>query len=221
MMLNLWDKGLVMSRVSSLLFHGWWVAAMVWSMTCWADPVRVRVVDASGQPLPDAVVSVYGVARTAAPSEVTMDQRDLSFVPRVLAVRKGGSVRFVNGDRVNHHVYSFSPVQRFDLRLKRGAGGESILFDNAGTVVIGCNIHDWMLGFIRVVDSDYFALTGANGEAVLEVPGPWPEGATVRAWHPQIAETEGEIRGALAAQVVLTTLRTLKPNPWLAAPGYR
>jgi len=210
-----------MSRFLSPLVYGWCVAAMVWSTTCWADPVRIRVVDASGQPLPNTVVSIYGVARTAAPSEVTMDQRDLSFVPRVIAVRKGGSVRFVNGDRVNHHVYSFSPVQRFDLRLKRGEGGESILFDTSGTVVIGCNIHDWMLGFIRIVDSDYFAVTGADGEAVLEVPGPWPEGATVRAWHPQIAETEGEIRGELAAQVVLTTLRTLKPNPWLAAPGYR
>jgi plastocyanin len=210
-----------MSRSSLISLCGWSIAAMFWPVSSWADVVSVRVVDASGQPLRDAVVSVVGLALSASNSEATLDQRDLSFVPKVLAVRKGGSVRFINGDRVNHHVYSFSSVQRFDLRLKRGEDGESILFDNPGTVVIGCNIHDWMLGFISVVDSDYFAVTGADGEAVLDVPGPWPEGATIRAWHPQIAETGGEISGALAAEVVLSTSKTLRPDPWTAAPGYR
>jgi plastocyanin len=210
-----------MSRFSSVFLLGWWIAAMCWPLTCWADPISVRVVDASGQPLPDAVVSVDGLAQGPVKSGATLDQRDLSFVPRVLAVRKGGSVRFINGDQVNHHVYSFSPVQRFDLRLKRGDDGESIGFERAGTVVIGCNIHDWMLGFIRVVDSDYFAVTDADGQSALDVPRPWPEGAILRVWHPQIAETEGEVLGKLAPQVVITVAKELKPNPWPKTPDYR
>ncbi len=194
---------------------------LCWSVTCGAETLSVRVVDASGQPLGDAVVSVDGLSQGLAKPATTLDQRDLSFVPRVLAVRKGGSVRFINGDEVNHHVYSFSPVQRFDLRLRRGGDGESINFEKAGTVAIGCNIHDWMLGFIRVVDSDYFAVTDADGESMLDIPRPWPEGAVVRVWHPQIAETDGEVVTRLAAEVVITLTKELKPNPWAETPDYR
>lgn len=202
-------------------FHVVWLAATLGAGPCRADTVGVRVLDASGQPLPDAVVSVAGLRGVTPPADATLDQRELRFVPRVLAVRRGGSVRFLNGDRVNHHVYSFSPGQRFDLRLKRGEHGESIRFDTVGTAVVGCNIHDWMLGFIRVVDSPYFAVTDVNGEALLEVPTPWPHGATLRAWHPRVAEPGGEVAAPLAAKAVLTTSRPLKPDPWPENPGYR
>lgn len=210
-----------MRRSTVFLFHTAWLAATLGAGNCGADAIGVRVLDASGQPLPDAVVSVAGLGGGTSPADATLDQRDLRFVPRVLGVRRGGSVRFLNGDRVNHHVYSFSTGQRFDLRLKRGDEGESIRFDTAGTVVVGCNIHDWMLGFIRVVDSDHFTVTDVNGEALLDVPTPWPEGATLRAWHPRIAETDGELSAPLAARAVLTTSRPLKPDPWPETPGYR
>ena len=207
------------STVFFLLVGG--LVAMLGAGACWGEAVRVQVLDASGQPLPEAVVSVAGLGAGASPADVTLDQRKLRFEPRVLAVGRGGSVRFLNGDRVNHHVYSFSPVQRFDLRVKRGEDGQSIRFDTAGTVVVGCNIHDWMLGFIRVVDSEHFAVTDAKGEAMLDVPTPWPEAATLRAWHPRIAENDGEVSAPLTAQAVLTTSRPLKPDPWLETPDYR
>ena len=210
-----------MRRSKVFFLHVAWLAAMLGAGPCRAEAVGVRVLDASGQPLPDAVVSVAGFGEGKPPAGATLDQRDLRFVPRVLAVRRGGRVRFLNGDRVNHHVYSFSPIQRFELRLKRGDDGETIRFDTAGTAVVGCNIHDWMLGFIRVVDSDYFAVTDANGEARLDVPTPWPEGAKLRAWHPRIAETDGELSAPLAAQAVLKTSRPLKPDPWPETPSYR
>lgn len=205
----------------AFLLHIGGLIAMLWVGVCWGDVVRVQVLDASGQPLPEAVVSVAGLGASAAVADATLDQRELRFVPRVLAVGRGGNVRFLNGDRVNHHVYSFSPVQRFDLRVKRGEDGQSIRFDTAGTVVVGCNIHDWMLGFIRVVDSGHFALTDANGEALLDVPKPWPEAATLRAWHPRIAESDGEVSAPLAVHAVLTTSLPLKPDPWLETPDYR
>lgn len=211
----------MMHRATVLVFHLGWLAATFGVGACRGESVGVRVLDASGQPLADAVVSVAGIAEGPPVAGATLDQRDLRFVPRVLAVSRGTSVRFLNGDRVNHHVYSFSPVQRFDLRLKRGEGSESIRFDNAGTVVVGCNIHDWMLGFIRVVDGNHFTVTDAQGEARLEVPTPWPEGATLRAWHPRFAEADGEVSAPLATRAVLATSRPLKPDPWQETPGYR
>jgi|JI8StandDraft_2_1071088.scaffolds.fasta_scaffold02766_5 plastocyanin len=186
-----------------------------------AATVRVHVADHRGQPVADAVVEVVGLQADARASAAVLDQRELAFVPRVLAVRRGGTVRFLNGDRVNHHVYSFSPAKRFDLRLAKGAEGTTLHFDAAGTVVVGCNIHDWMLGYIRVVEGAHFAVTGADGSASFDFSAPLPDGAKVLAWHPRFADPEGVVSGPLTPVARLATTRPLKPDPWPSSPGYR
>lgn len=169
----------------------------------------------------DAVVEVHDLTDGRDAPQADLDQRDLAFVPRVLAVRRGGSVRFLNGDRVNHHVYSFSPARRFDLRLSKGSAGASLQFDAVGTVVVGCNIHDWMLGYIRVVEGPHFAVTGADGVASFDVEAPLPEGATVSAWHPRFADSDGVVSQPVSARVTIASAKPLKPDPWPASPGYR
>ena len=186
-----------------------------------AAGVRVLVTDDRGAPMADAVVEVSGLPAGGDPGSAALDQRELAFVPRVLAVRRGGSVRFLNGDRVNHHVYSFSPARRFDLRLSKGDGGTSLRFDATGTVVVGCNIHDWMLGYIRVVESPHFAVTGGDGVASFELDVQPAQGATVSAWHPRFAEADGVVSRPLGSDVTIATTKPLKPDPWPSSPGYR
>lgn len=53
------------------------------------------------------------------------------------------------------------------------------------------------------------------------MPTPWRQAATLRAWHPRIAEANGELSAPFAAQVVLTTCKPLKADPWLETPDYR
>lgn len=137
-----------------------------------ATAVQVEVRAASGEPLADAVVSLHGQA-AAAPkdTDAVMDQRNRQFDPRVLAVRAGALVRFPNSDDIRHHVYSFSPAKRFELRLYHGTTAEPVRFDQAGKVVLGCNIHDGMLGFIYVLDTDWFGVADAEGRVrLIEVP---------------------------------------------------
>lgn len=138
-------------------------------VTALAAPLTISVKDAQGQPLGEAVVTLDTGELDPGPptSEAIMDQRDRQFVPHVLAVRTGTLVRFPNSDNIRHHVYSFSPAKRFELRLYHGTTAEPVQFDQPGKVALGCNIHDAMLGYIYVVDSDHFGVTDTDGQWVL------------------------------------------------------
>ncbi|WP_159119377.1 methylamine utilization protein [Alteromonas sp. KUL150] len=115
-----------------------------------------------------------------------MNQIDKQFEPHVLVVKAGTEVTFPNADNLFHHVYSFSPTKQFELKLYKEFTAEPLRFENAGIVDIGCNIHDWMLGYIVVSDSPYFGKTDNEGESSISLPhGEY----TVRFWHPQV---EGE-----------------------------
>ncbi len=138
---------------------------------CDAAAVRVVVRALNGEPLEG--VAVYAVPRSPEPAPSTrptavMDQAHKAFVPHVLVVQTGTSVLFPNNDTVSHHVYSFSRAKVFELPLYKGNAHPPLLFDKPGLVVLGCNIHDSMLGYILVVDTPHFGTTTATGEATLD-----------------------------------------------------
>jgi plastocyanin len=133
-----------------------------------------------------------------------MDQRDRRFVPQVLPVQTGAAVSFPNTDSISHHVYSFSAAKRFELYLPkeeqrpaaRGRNGHSaapsrepisrITFDRPGVAALGCNIHDWMLAYILVVDTPWFTQTDRQGRAEL---AHLPAGHyRLVVWHPRITD---------------------------------
>ena len=143
-----------------------------------AGTLHVKVVDDRGEPVER--VAVYAVAsdpcaprRRAgyddAAARATMDQAHNAFVPHMLIVQAGTSVLFPNSDIVSHHVYSFSPTKTFELPLYKGNAHPPLLFEKPGLVVLGCNIHDSMLGYILVVDTPHFALTDAQRRARARV----------------------------------------------------
>jgi len=155
-----------------------------------AATIAVQV-QAAGEPTADAVISAEPrdrtLSRPEAPTAV-MDQRERAFVPHVLPVLRGTTVRFPNSDATRHQVYSFSEARTFELSLYEGSQADPVVFNRTGTVTLGCNIHDWMLGFIRVVDTPAFARTGADGRARLEN---LPAGHyRVRLWHPRLVPGE-------------------------------
>jgi hypothetical protein len=128
----------------------------------------------------------------------------------VTAILVGTAVRFPNHDNIRHQVYSFSPAKRFELPLYAGVPAEPVVFDKPGVIVLGCNIHDWMIGYIYVSESPYFARTGKNGKALLaELP---PRAYTVRVWHPQLDVPEETTRKTVDASrpAALSVAWTLK-----------
>ncbi len=132
-----------------------------------AGTLSSLVKDASGKPVSDVVVYAMPTsgARPAAARtpRAAVDQVDREFVPHVKAVQVGTDVMFPNKDNIRHHVYSFSPAKTFELPLYRGTPANPVKFDRAGVVVLGCNIHDWMLGYVFVLETPYFNTTGADG----------------------------------------------------------
>jgi plastocyanin len=137
--------------------------------TDWTLQVR----DAAGAPVPNAAVAVElkgQPARPATGAAATMAQRDRQFQPQLLVVQTGTAVNFPNFDTVRHHVYSFSPTKKFELKLYSGTPAEPVVFDKPGVAQLGCNIHDRMSAHIVVVDTPLFGITDAKGEVTLNLP---------------------------------------------------
>ncbi|MBT9597232.1 MAG: methylamine utilization protein [Vitreoscilla sp.] len=152
-----------------------------------AAGVQVQAQGAGGQPLADVVLLLepQGAKAAVKPvSEIEIVQEGRRFVPAVTVVPVGTKVQFPNRDSVRHHVYSFSPARKFELRLYVGKPANPVEFDRAGVVVLGCNIHDAMVGWVIVSDTPWYAKTPASGQASL---ADVPTGAYVlRAWHPDL-----------------------------------
>ena len=163
--------------------------------------ITASVLDDKGRPVSDAVVVAVpsdGSLRVPArPRESVVDQVNKEFTPKVTAILVGTPVTFPNNDNVRHHVYSFSPAKRFELPLYAGVPAQAVMFDKPGVVVLGCNIHDWMVGYVYVSDSPYFAKTDGNGRAVLaDLP---TRSYSVRVWHPLLDVPEESTRQSIDA----------------------
>jgi len=126
--------------------------------------------------------SVDAARPMATPVSGKIDQVRMQFSPHVLVVPVGSQVTFPNSDTVSHQVYSFSPAKRFELKLYRGKPPEPQLFDRAGVVTLGCNIHDQMRAYIYVVEAQHYGRTDAEGRWTTSQVDPGEYAVTV--WHP-------------------------------------
>ena len=188
------------------------LAALGGSAHCAAATLEISVVDEQGKPLAD--VAVYATSHDATGASgsspvpaAIMDQQRHQFVPHLLVVRTGTAVTFPNSDNVSHHVYSFSATKPFELGLYKGDVYPPVVFDKPGIVVVGCNIHDGMLGYIRVVETPHFAVTNEQGVALIDGI---PNGDyAVEAWTPRVrAEAlPAPQHVAVAADSVATEIR--------------
>ncbi len=165
-----------------------------------AADLQVTLHTGKGQPIRDAVITYY--PQDAAPTSAIrfdwpyrMAQQNLQFDPFVLVAPVGSTVAFPNRDTVRHQVYSFSPAKSFELKLYGREETRTVKFDRVGVIALGCNIHDSMVGFIKVVDTPYAAKTDAKGQATLRgLPG---GSGALKVWHPYMKAPGNEISSAL------------------------
>ncbi len=162
--------------------------------TTHAKNTTIRVLDVNKQPLANIVVYVEPENKSTMIQHVlsdrpiaTMDQVNRQFLPHILVVNKDTKIDFPNSDKIKHHVYSFSSAKTFEIKLYSDKSSEPRLFDQVGEVTLGCNIHDWMLGYVYVVDTPWFGTTDVQGNINFEVP----EGKyTLKTWHPLFQEVD-------------------------------
>jgi plastocyanin len=205
-----------MNRALLAAFGAAWVLT---ATTSYPAELRAVITDQHGRALADAVIVATPLDPKAAlhakPPPDAVDQVDKQFVPYVKAIYVGSKVKFPNRDNIRHQVYSFSQAKKFELPLYAGTDAPPISFDKPGVVVLGCNIHDWMIGYIYVAETPFFAKTEASGSTNLsELPrGDY----AVRVWHPNMERPEEETikRVSLNSDGVTTVEWQLavKPTP--------
>lgn len=153
-----------------------------------AATLTLTLTDKTGKPLEEAVgllepVGAKPAVKPLADAEISQSKRQ--FHPRVTVITAGTKVNFPNFDTVRHHVYSFSAIKTFELKLYAGVPAAPILFDKPGDAVLGCNIHDSMAAWVVVSDTPWYAKSGADGKARIEgVPAGNYE---LHLWHPGLA----------------------------------
>lgn len=166
------------------------VAWLAMSVAAANVPPTLLFQDAQGAPLAGVILFQTQApegkhsGESDAPTVHVMDQVQRQFVPDLLLVAAGDRVSFPNSDSIRHHVYSFSSTRTFDFELYGNAEAPSIDFPQAGFVVVGCNIHDNMIGHIVVSATGEFFQSdnqGAMDATRLTTLDGW------YAWHPWMA----------------------------------
>lgn len=167
-----------------------------------AGSLSVTVLDKEGQPVPDAIVLVYPsdksvLPKVPLPTQATIAQEKMQFLPQVTLVPMGARLSFINNDPWDHHVRSspagmgqFNATQAgFELRLEGKSVGKAsrpteVTLARAGALnatLLGCFIHGSMRGYVYVSETPWAIKTSAEGLAVFD---DLPDGAAqVRVWQ--------------------------------------
>jgi plastocyanin len=150
----------------------------------------------------DAVVYVGPIAGKTFPApkeHVTVDQKNMVFVPRVLPVLVGTTVDFLNSDAVLHNVYTPAAcADKFNLGTWPQGQTKSYTFAKECVAELLCKVHPEMQGFIVAVPTPYFAAVKADGSyKIADVP----DGTyTVKVWHPKLKPSEKSVTVAGATE---------------------
>jgi plastocyanin len=108
-----------------------------------------------------------GATWPTAPVKVEMDQKGCAFVPRVVLVPVGGTVEFLNSDRLLHNLHSASRENATFNRTQPRGRVIPVTFSKPEFVQVNCDLHSWMRAWVVVADHPYYALSNDAGEFVL------------------------------------------------------
>lgn len=161
-----------------------WLTAMV---TIAQAQTTFYIVDQNNNPLENAVIELSNIEnRQVKIQPYIMDQVDKAFTPHVLLVPSNSKVSFPNSDDIRHHVYSFSSVKPFELKLYAGQPKDPIIFENPGIAVLGCNIHDAMVGYIYIYESGSAYKTDKTGK--VTIAHTISAASEITVWHPRLKQ---------------------------------
>lgn len=108
--------------------------------------------------------------KVAKAQPVLVDQRDMIFLPRVVAVQHGQAVRFENNDLCNHSVMASSTVaaNQFNTFVTATTPFEQVFEPQKRPVQIGCSLHPWMRAWVYVVPHPWFGVSDRLGQFKME-----------------------------------------------------
>lgn len=204
-------------------------------ISCPLVATQVSLVDSNGKPVSGAVIAIGLASQLPNSTQTTaiMDQIDYQFVPKTLVINTQQWVDFPNSDDVRHHVYSFSATKPFEIRMFTGSEAPPIQFPVPGIVVLGCNIHDSMVGYIYVSDAKFHAMSNEAGIAQFSAQSaelaPYINTNTglisATLWHPLLSPANTQrinitLNPALAEQTLVLDIVQATPQTKKATTGF-
>lgn len=168
---------------------------MILPLQSLAIDISVKVNNQQQEAITDIVVYLEPLDKNAVlpktSKTINVAQLDRAFTPYISVMQVGNKVLFDNQDDITHHIYSPIGANKFEFKLRAGRSEVKEDFNTTGEVVMGCNIHDWMSGYLLVLDTPYFEKTNKQGVANFQVKTAGDYRLIV--WHPQLDKTEHKI----------------------------
>jgi hypothetical protein len=156
--------------------------------------LTVQVNDHKGKPLQDVIVYAEPLVEQSFEKtlkKVVISQKNKSFAPYISVAQTGNPLLFRNQDDITHHIYSASSSQKFAFLIRPDQEVEQPALTKSNEIVMGCNVHDWMSGYLLVLDTPYFSKTNNKGQANLDIQ---TDGRyIIVAWHPQFKEKDSRV----------------------------
>lgn len=123
----------------------------------------------------------------APPSEAAvMDQEGCRYIPHVMGVMVGQTVRILNSDGLLHNVHALPEVNaEFNMAMPATRTEAERVFDQVEDPFrIKCDVHPWMGAYVAVLPNPFFDVTEEDGEyEVSDLPAGTYE---VEAWHERL-----------------------------------
>ena len=189
-----------------------------------ADLSGTLRLSANGKPLRESEASeaiIYFRPQTPvlvapAAEPITMTTRRKQFVPRVLAITAGSSVRFPNEDPILHNAFSTSPENAFDTGQYSRGDGRTELFSKPGLVRVYCNVHHSMFGFVLVLDTPFYTRADAAGRFRLDG---LPEGdGELVVFHDRGAPLKQQVSVTKGSTIALDVKGNWWTSWWMKSP---
>ncbi len=189
----------LISLISTTLF---------WGPTALADTGSIAGTVAAPIPKHRAGAIVYVKQGPAAPlgaKTVTLDQKGMVFLPRILPIARGWTVEFLNSDPVAHNVYTIDG-DKYDLGTWPQGQKKSHVFAKSGIYRQLCKVHDDMIAYVVVLDTAQFAVSDKEGKFTLSslAPGNY----TLGVWHEKLGAADIQVTVAAGAPAAVAV--TLK-----------
>lgn len=158
---------------------------------CGTEATVEKVVVGPNKGLANAVVYVPSAKGQAKGVKAVMDQRECKFVPHVVAMTPG-EIDFKNSDDILHNIHTYStanpPINKAQPKFKKVMTEK---FEKPEFVKVTCDVHSWMLGWVAVLPTPYFGVTGPEGVIKIENV---PAGKhTVEVWHETLGKQTREV----------------------------
>jgi plastocyanin len=170
--------------------------------------VRNVVVWIENPPSGSANAAKGAPASEAATGAVEMDQKECVFTPRIVLVPAGGTVNFLNSDRLLHNLHARPKLNSAFNRTQPKGRTIPISFAQPEIFRVDCDLHSWMRSWVVVTEHAFYALTDPDGRFTLDN---LPAGRyTVRLWHETLGTASREVT-VPATGAAQTTIEMARP----------